>query len=59
MSTTKKVFQITEKQHGKDSDLQLAWQPKHGSYLASSGSNKTLNIFDRNGNVIEKFILAE
>jgi hypothetical protein len=32
-----KVFSIPEKQHGKDSNLKVSWQPKHGTYLASSG----------------------
>ncbi|RMZ97287.1 WD repeat-containing 19 [Brachionus plicatilis] len=59
MSSAKKVFSIASKTHGGDSPLLISWQPKQGTYLAVVGSNRTLIIYDRNGQPAEKLPLLD
>lgn len=60
MSTGKKVFSLTSKQHGSgDTPVHISWQPKQGTYLAVVGSNRTLFIYDRHGSAVEKLPLLD
>jgi hypothetical protein len=59
MSAGKKVFSLPSKQHGDTSQVHMSWQPKQGTYLAVIGSNRTLFIYDRHGNSVEKLPLIE
>lgn len=51
----KELFCIKKQHHGRGTVL-FRWDPSN-KYLASVGSNRRVNIFDRSGNQIDEFAL--
>eukprot|EP00128_Syssomonas_multiformis_P018378 Colp12_sorted_trinity150504_noHs@21748 len=52
----KRVFALTSKVHG-DGAVKFCWQKKQGNFLATCGVNRTVNIFDRHGQLIAEIPL--
>eukprot|EP00055_Hartaetosiga_balthica_P018073 m.128120 g.128120 ORF g.128120 m.128120 type:complete len:1383 (-) comp9449_c2_seq5:5705-9853(-) len=52
----KRVFEIPAKTHGIG-NIVFKWQKKSSNLLASSGSNRSVFIFDRKGNAVSEFSL--
>lgn len=38
-------------------DIYFVWQPNHGQLIATTGSDQTVAIFNRHGQIIERIIL--
>ncbi|XP_065839406.1 WD repeat-containing protein 19-like isoform X2 [Oscarella lobularis] len=53
----KRVFEVSPTFHGGPGPLRMHWQKKHGNYLATSGSNGIVHIFDRHGDLKEEISL--
>jgi WD repeat-containing protein 19 len=53
----KRVFYVSEKYHGGSGAAKFKWQKKQGNYLATSGLNRTVFVFDRRGHVKDEISL--
>ncbi|XP_033108550.1 WD repeat-containing protein 19-like isoform X2 [Anneissia japonica] len=51
-----RVFHVTEKTNGTGA-VKFEWQKTLGNYLASSGTNNNVNLFDRHGELIDEINL--
>lgn len=52
-----KVLYKYEEPHGPG-DVYFIWQKTHGSYLATTGNDGSVAIFNRQGQVLERIILS-
>eukprot|EP00118_Oscarella_pearsei_P011922 m.83949 g.83949 ORF g.83949 m.83949 type:complete len:1349 (+) comp36373_c0_seq7:62-4108(+) len=55
----KRVFEVSENFHGGPGPLKISWQKNHGNYLATSGSNGKVFVFDRHGDLKGEINLPE
>ncbi|GFN82173.1 WD repeat-containing protein 19-like [Plakobranchus ocellatus] len=49
-SNMKRIFSLPERAHG-DGPIKYAWQRTHGNYIATTGSDGTVKIYDRHGDL--------
>ncbi|XP_038055636.1 WD repeat-containing protein 19-like isoform X2 [Patiria miniata] len=52
----KRVFTLSEKTHGSG-QIQFAWQTTLGNYLATTGLNNSVNLYDRHGELKDEISL--
>ncbi|XP_005092773.1 WD repeat-containing protein 19 [Aplysia californica] len=55
-SNMKRIFSLPDRAHGLG-PITYAWQRSHGNYLASTGTDSTVKIFDRHGDMKGIFTL--
>jgi len=53
----KLVFSLKDQVHGGDAPLKFCWQTVSGNYLATTGQDNVVRIWDRHGHLIEEIQL--
>jgi len=51
------MFTLKEKIHGSDNPLMFRWQQTLGNYLATTGSDRVIRVWDRHGQMEEEIFL--
>ena len=52
-----RIFSLKGRVHGSESPLSFRWQPQLGNYLATTGQDHTVKIWNRHGQMEEEIQL--